>query len=190
MDTNLLNAHPHAHRHAASRLHDPHFQVLLLVTLLALSACAAFAITMTNGPDFRAAAAPAASVGGTTETVLGASGSPDASLGFAAEFPEGPLVIGSPERLLVIVTNPHEHDVRLDTLAVDVGEPAAAGCRAEWLTVEDFDAGVDGELIVPVAGTVRVPLEYVLADLPDVNQDACQGARFPLTITGSGRPAG
>ena len=189
MDTSALTEVVAQHKHEAGRQSDRAFPVLLVVSLLVLSSCAVFAVVMTNGPDYRAAAEPlpAPTLAGEAVSLVG--GDPDTTvepLAFAAAMPDGPLVIGEPGRLVVTVDNPHDHPVTVDTLDIEVGTPAASGCRPEWLLVSQYGAG---ELVtVPAKGSASIAISYTLVDLPDVNQDACQGVDFPLTITGTGLP--
>lgn len=190
MDTSALTEAVAQHKHDAGRSTDRAFPVLLVISLLVLSSCAVFAVVMTNGPDYRAAAEPAPipTLSGETATLLG--GDADKTLEpleFTAAMADGPIVIGEPGRLVVTIDNPHEHAVLVDNVNVEVGEPAAAGCRPEWLRVEEYAA--DGRMVtVPAEGSARITIAYTLVDLPDVNQDACQGVAFPLSIQGSGTP--
>ena len=191
MDLTELHAVAAVHKHAGTRRPDRAFPVVLVAAFLVLSACAAFAVIMTNGPDGRAVAAPVVPpiVTGATDASLGAD-TPDKALEeltFAAAMPEGPVVIGEPGRLVVTVGNPHEHAIRLDSLDVQVREPSNPGCRAEWLSVGEYSAD-DQSITIPAGESARITLSYTLVDLVGTNQDACKGAEFPLSITGTGRP--
>lgn len=190
MDTSALTEVVAQHKHDAGRPTDRTFLVLLVVSLLVLSSCAVFAVVMTNGPDYRAAAAPGPvpTLSGETATLVG--GGADTTLeplAFTATMADGPIVIGEPGRLVVTIDNPHEHPVLVERLDVQVGDPDVYGCRPEWLRVEEYAA--DGGLVtVPPTGSARITVAYTLVDLPNVNQDACQGVAFPLSIAGSGTP--
>lgn len=190
MNTDALSDVVAQHKHEAGRQTDRTFVVLLVVSLLVLSSCAVFAVVMTNGPDYRAVAAPAPvpTLSGETATLLG--GDSDKTLeplGFTAGTANGPIVIGEPGRLVVTVDNPHDHPVVVDNLEVVVGEPDAPGCRPEWLRVDDFAESGQSVTVQP-GDSARITISYTLVDLPNVNQDACQGVAFPLSITGSGQP--
>ena len=193
MDANLLAEPQHEHKHEGGGRSRRHLPVLLIVALLVLSSCATFAVIMTNGPDYRAAAEPApipTLTGLQSTTLSGVGGGLDKSLeplSFAAAVPEGPIRIGEPGTFVITVDNPHSHPVRLETVGIEVLEPTVPGCRAEWLRVDDYEPG-PSPLTIPAEGSVRVRLPFTLVDLPTVNQDACQGADFPLSITGSGVP--
>jgi hypothetical protein len=191
MDTSALAELASPHKHDAGRRADHAFPVMLVIAFLVLSACAAFAVIMTNGPDYRAAAEPVAPpiVTGGVSTSLGGP-DPDKTpetLEFAAAMPEGSVVIGEPGRLVVTISNPHEHPIRLDSLDVTVLEPSRPGCRAEWLSVSEY-ATDTAPVTIPAKESARITLGYTLVDLVGTNQDACKGATFPLSISGSGRP--
>ena len=193
MDTNLLAEPRHGHRHEGGGRSRQHLPALLIVTLLVLSSCATFAVLMTNGPDYQAAAEPApipTLTGLQSTTLSGVGGGLDKSLeplGFAAAVPEGEIRIGEPGTFVITVDNPHSHPVLLETVDIEVLEPTVPGCRAEWLRVEDFEPG-RSTVTIPAQGSARVRIPFTLVNLPTVNQDACQGADFPLSITGSGVP--
>lgn len=191
MDTNLLtDLHP-PHKHEERRRSERAFPVLLVVSFLVFSACAAFAVVMTNGPDGRAAAdpLPVPTLAGGTSVLAGQGGDKTAeALEVSATMTGGELLIGESGALVITVTNPHAHTVVIDQVDVRVQEPPSApGCKAAWLKVGSF--GADDEVQIPSGDTARLTLPYELLDLPLVNQDACKGAEFPLVISGSGRPA-
>lgn len=191
MDAHLLSEPRHEHKHEGGRRSRRTFPVMLIVSFLVLSSCAGFAVIMTNGPSFRAAAEPAPipTLGGLASTTIsGVGGGLDKTLEpleFSAATPRGPIILGQPGTLVLTVDNPHSHAVSLEQVDVEVLEPSEPGCRAEWLRVEDFGSAA---VVVPAQGSARVTLRYTLVDLPSINQDACKGADFPLSITGSGVP--
>ncbi len=177
------------HKHEGGARSHRGFPVMLIVAFLVLSACAGFAVIMTNGPDYRATAVPA--IGGTEVSVDvddADEAAPQESLRLTAALPEGPVVIGVPGRLVITVTNPTDQPIILDDLAIDVLEPSRAGCRAEWFTVGVDASATAAEVRVPAGESARIPVTYTLVDLEGTNQDACKGATFPLSISGSGRP--
>lgn len=191
MDTTALVELQEPHKHSAPGRPEHAFPVVLVVSFLVLSACAGFAVIMTNGPDYRAAAQPAPTPvvsGGTSVSLSGQDSDTSLEpLAFAAAMPSGPIVIGEPGRLVVTVDNPHEHAIRLDELDVTVLEPSVPGCRAEWFTVGGWSPD-DAPVTIPPGESARITLPYSLVDLVGTNQDACKGAEFPLSITGSGSP--
>lgn len=190
MDTHLLAELQATHRHQARSRSERAFPVLLIVSFLVFSACAAFAVVMTNGPDGRANAEPIpvpTLVGGTSVIAGSDADKTVEPLSFTAAMPGGPVLLGEPGRLVITVTNPHAHAVQIDALDVRVQQPTTPGCRPEWLRVGDFDGRADA-VTVPAGGSARLSLPYELVDISSVNQDACKGAEFPLVISGSGRP--
>ena len=167
--------------------------MLLIVSLLVLSSCATFAVIMTNGPDYRASAEPApipTLEGLASATISGLGGGADKSLeplAFAAAVPSGPILLGEPGTLVITVDNPHAHPVLLEDVDVEVLQPSKPGCRTEWLRVDDFRPDRQA-VTVPAEGSTSFRVGFVLVDLPDTNQDACQGSDFPLAISGVGVP--
>jgi hypothetical protein len=195
MDTTQLHpAHP-AHHHAGRRTSQRSFPIVLVVSLLALSACAAFAVVMTNGPDGRADA----EVAGTSRTTVNVAddvpavsvpiGEPalSQSLTFDADLASGPLVLGQPGSLVITVTNTHDEPVLLTSVDVSVLPPAVEGCRADWLDIGGYSERTDAPVRIDAGDSAQITLAYRLVNLPDVNQDACKGASFPLSIVGTGR---
>jgi hypothetical protein len=91
-----------------------------------------------------------------------------------------PLTIENPNSRPILVT-----DLRIAVVA----DPA--GCASEEnLSLGQSNASSATPLTVPSGGSVRLPTQGIepptiqLRNL-EVNQDACQGARFPLEFTGS-----
>lgn len=184
------------HKHQGGVTAHRAFPVILVISSLVLSACAAFVIAFTNGPDGRASAEAMGDSDGTLE--VAASDNVDLTarvddnvvsrpLAFRASLPGGPLVLGEPGSLVITVINPNDVDIAVQSVVVEVGQPSDAGCRAEWLTVGDYSADRDPPLRVAADGTARLVVPSLLVDLPATNQDACKGATFPLSISGSGR---
>ena len=100
MDATLHAEPQHEHKHEGGGRSRRHLPVLLIVALLVLSSCATFAVIMTNGPDYRAAAEPAPipTLGGmASATISGLGGGEDKSLEpmeFSAAVPSGPFLLG------------------------------------------------------------------------------------------------
>jgi hypothetical protein len=65
--------------------------------------------------------------------------------------------------------------------------PSVTGCLASWVSVSSYDASRDGSLRVPARGDATLTLTFELVDLASTNQNACQGATFPLSLGGTGR---
>ncbi len=192
MDLSALQVEP---KHAGGPTSHRAFPVVLIVSFLALSACAAFAVVMTNGPDGRAAAEVMGQGGGTLEVSPGQTvdltapvdGTVVRSLDFRASLPSGPLVLGEPGSLVITVVNPSDAEIAVQAVEVTVLPPSEEGCLAEWLTVGGYTAATDPPLVVAANGTGRLVVPYMLVDLATTNQDACKGASFPLSISGTGR---
>lgn len=192
MDLSELQA---VHKHRGGPTSHHAFPAVLVISFLVLSACAAFAVVMTNGPDGRAAAevlgvsdgSLQVSAGDTVDLTAQVDGAAVRSLDFRASLPSGPLVLGEPGSLVITVVNPNDSDIVVQTVTVDVLSPSEEGCLAEWLTVGGYSAATDPPLSVQANGTARLVVPYMLVDLAATNQDACKGASFPLSITGSGR---
>ena len=192
MDLSALEV---GHKHQGGPTSHHAFPVVLVITFLVLSACPAFAVVMTNGPDGRASAEVLGVSDGSvqvaaTDTVdltARVDGSAVRSLDFRASLPSGPLVLGEPGSLVITVVNPNDSDIVVQSVAVNVLPPSEEGCLAEWLTVGGYSAATDPPLTVAANGTARLVVPYMLVDLAATNQDACKGASFPLSITGSGR---
>lgn len=192
MDLRALEA---SHKHRGGPTSHHAFPVVLVVTFLVLSACAAFAVVMTNGPDGRASAevlgvsdgSLRVSASDTVDLTAKVDGAVVRPLDFRASLPSGPLVLGEPGSLVITVVNPNDSDIVVQSVTVDVLSPSEEGCLAEWLTVGGYSAATDPPLSVDANGTARLVVPYMLVDLAATNQDACKGASFPLSITGSGR---
>jgi hypothetical protein len=106
------------------------------------------------------------------------------SLSLSALYPGA-----APVALPVVLTNPNSAPIRITALRVSVtGDPAGCG-SAENLELTQSSASSAAPLTIPAGGSVRLPAPGVsapaiaLRDLP-VDQDACQGAHFPLAFSG------
>jgi hypothetical protein len=97
-----------------------------------------------------------------------------------------------PVTLPLTVQNPNSAPIRVTALQVSVAADPPGCASADNLALGQSNASRSLPLKVPAGGSVRLPAQGVqpptlqLRDLP-VNQDACQGARFPLRFSGSAR---
>jgi hypothetical protein len=97
---------------------------------------------------------------------------------------------GSPLTIPLTLRNPAGVPIDVTALTVAVtGSPA--GCEgAQNLTVTQSGVSAAAPVVVPANGSVTLPAQGVsaptigLLDLP-INQDACKGATFSLSYTGS-----
>ncbi len=104
----------------------------------------------------------------------------------------GDLYPGAPAQALPLtISNPNSVPIFVTSITVSAGD--APGCGGtDNLTLSAAGVSTAAPLKVPAHGSVRLPTGSVsppaiqLRDLP-VNQDACQGASFPLSFSGSAR---
>jgi hypothetical protein len=92
----------------------------------------------------------------------------------------------------VTVSNPTGADLRITSITVAVAaDSAAPGCpSAVNIRLVQSSVSAEAPLTVPAGGSVTLAdapqaPQIVLLDLPDVNQDACQGASFALSYSGT-----
>jgi len=95
----------------------------------------------------------------------------------------------APVPLPLVLTNPNSASIAVTALRVAVsGDPAACGSE-ENLELIPATASRARPLKIPAGASVKLPANGIsppavaLRDLP-VNQDACQGAQFPLAFSG------
>jgi hypothetical protein len=98
-----------------------------------------------------------------------------------------PVLIGERRNLTVTVRNPNDEPVELRSVRATPRAPSTAGCLASWVSVSSYDASVDPAVRVPGRGSTTLTLTFELVNLATTNQNACQGATFPLALSGSGR---
>ncbi len=105
----------------------------------------------------------------------------------------GQLYPGAPAQSLPLtVTNPNPVPIFLTGLTVAATSEPSGCASAANLVLTPAPISAAAPLRVPAHGTVSLPAPGVgaptiqLRDLP-VNQDACQGASFPLSFSGSAR---
>jgi len=105
----------------------------------------------------------------------------------------GKLYPGAPPQPLPLtIANPNPVPILVTSLAVTAGGGAPGCAGAENLALTPAPISGAAPLRVPAHGSVALPAPGVqapsiqLRDL-SVNQDACQGASFPLSFLGSAR---
>lgn len=105
----------------------------------------------------------------------------------------GSLYPGAPPLALpVAVSNPNPVPIFVTSLRVSVSANPAGCASAENLALGESGASSTSPLVVPAGGSAALPAAGLpaptiqLRELP-VNQDACQGAQFPLEFFGSAR---
>lgn len=100
----------------------------------------------------------------------------------------GPLYPGARRTLRVTATNPNSQDVQVLTVTATAEDPEAAGCDAGWVVVDGYTyAGGAPVIVTGKGGTATLDLTVGMVNLPDVNQDACKGTTFHLSLSGSAR---
>lgn len=95
-----------------------------------------------------------------------------------------------PASLPLTIENPNATSIFVTSLQVEVAADPAGCASADNLALVQSNASNGKPLVVPAGGSLRLPAKGVRAptiQLRDLaaNQDACQGARFPLEFTGS-----
>lgn len=90
----------------------------------------------------------------------------------------GGLFPGAVKPLSLLVSNPFPDPIRVVSLSTTVGTPDRAGCTATVLTVSGLGSPVD----IPPGQSRPVGVDVTMAATAP---DACQGARFPLTYSGT-----
>jgi hypothetical protein len=94
-----------------------------------------------------------------------------------------------PVALPLVLTNPNPAPISVSALRVAVTADPAGCPSAENLELIQSSASKQTPVKIPAGGSVRLPVNGVsapaigLRNLP-VNQDACQGAHFPLAFSG------
>jgi hypothetical protein len=102
----------------------------------------------------------------------------------------GRLYPGAPPVVVpVVVRNPNPAPIMVTSLGVSVSTDPSGCASGSNLDLIPSNASPKAPLKVPAGGTVRLPAAGIsppalaLRNLP-VNQDACQGAQFPLAFSG------
>lgn len=101
--------------------------------------------------------------------------------GFRISGSVGGLYPGDSAPLMLTVTNPQQFAIVVTSIATTAGSPNP-GCVAGYLTV----AGFSGQLTVAAQGSGQISVPVTLSHAAP---NACQGAIFPLTYSGSAHKA-
>jgi hypothetical protein len=98
---------------------------------------------------------------------------------------DGVLLPGQRRTLTLTIRNGHPWPVYLLRTDLRPEQPEdAPGCDPSWVTVERYRYTGDGDrVLVGARSTATVELDIELVNLADVNQDACKGVAFPLTLS-------
>ena len=104
-----------------------------------------------------------------------------------AQIVGGPLLLGQPRTLQVIIANPNHSPILVNAIDVSVNPPSAPGCPASWFQTGRYAATASPALVVAGGGTNDMGVAITLVNLPTVNQNACKSAQFSVSLTGSAR---
>ena len=168
--------------------------VLAVVLLLALVARAVVGGDAPAPPAAAATPAPSGSSSSDTGVLPQDDGTSvqvpveDAPDGFAVEARlAAAITLGRAQPMTVGLANTTSRPLVVDALTVTAGTPDRRGCRAAWLELGAAVPDPAGRTLAPGA-SLTATVEVLLRDLPAVNQDACQGASFPVRVqvTGGG----
>lgn len=172
-------------RHTAADLPVLARVAITAVLTLALTA-GSFAFAMTAS-DFIQSRVSGATV---TKVATGPDLAARKKLALSAKVLQGPLVPGVRRPLKVTMSNPFNERVKVTSVTVAVGKPAAVGCQRTWVVTKGFQASKKKKAIV-IAPHRRatVMLSVTLKNLPTVNQDACKSTRIPLKLRAVARQA-
>jgi hypothetical protein len=137
-------------------------------------------------PEPQQGRAEAAAVRGTS--VAGGEGVTAAPVLHVTGAVAGDVAPGVPATLVVTVENPSRTDARVTGVSADVVGVQRSGpgaCSSSWYGIASYT----GDLVVPSGASRDVRLRVTLADLPDVNQDGCKGARYTFRFAVAAVPA-
>lgn len=120
-------------------------------------------------------------------------GLPTSGVPFRISGSVSDLTIGIPQFVRVTVTNPNPVTIFVSALRVEVApDSASSSCSAaDNIQLDQSNVSVTNTLTVPANSSVVLPASGVsaprikLIDLPTVNQEACKGASFTLTYSGT-----
>jgi hypothetical protein len=97
-----------------------------------------------------------------------------------------PLLIGQSSTLLVTVKNPTTSTIRVTALNARAVTVFNKNCKGSWIQVRRYAANAALGALVPPKGQRSIRMSIRLANIPGVNQNACQGLKIPLILTGQG----
>ncbi len=98
----------------------------------------------------------------------------------------GSLVPGVQRTLFVTAFNPNPFAAQLYRVDVEVGGSSNAQCLADWVNVGNYLYTSGAPIMIGAESSTQIELPIKLLDLPAVNQDACKGATFTLSLSGQG----
>jgi hypothetical protein len=141
--------------------------------------------TTGHSPSSAAPSTPIISGGGGT---IGAAGAvPGEGFTMVATLTGRQLRPGQTRTLRVAVSNPASRPIQVLTIDVTPQRPSTVGCQASWVQVGRYRANNGPGVKVGARQSSYINVSISLVDLPDINQDACKGARFPLALAGTAR---
>ncbi len=85
---------------------------------------------------------------------------------------------GRARRLQLTVSNPQTFDIDVTRITVRIRNSNHPGCTSFWLRADEFN----GSLLVPAQGSATLKIRMGLRRKAP---DACQGATWPLTYSGT-----
>jgi hypothetical protein len=92
----------------------------------------------------------------------------------------GEVAPGKAATLRLVIQNPNNQDMTLQSASATVGAPSNANCLASWFSVTPYN----GSPAVTVKKTNSVTLDLVFNMInKPFNQDACKSANIPLRFT-------
>jgi hypothetical protein len=98
----------------------------------------------------------------------------------------GSLVPGVQRTMFVTVFNPNAFATQLYRVDVEVGGSSNAQCLSDWVNVGKYLYTSGAPTMINAQSSAQIELPIKLLDLPSVNQDACKGATFTLSLSGQG----
>lgn len=92
----------------------------------------------------------------------------------------GSVKPGSSTKLRLVIQNPNNQDLSVQSASGFVGLPSDPNCRADWFSVAPY-AGTPVTTVKKNSSAI-LDLNFTMLDKP-VNQDACKSATIPLSFT-------
>jgi hypothetical protein len=98
------------------------------------------------------------------------------------------LAPGVTRKVTIRIHNPHHTLMVINTAAVKVGDASEKCTARKNISTTRYDSAAPGakRYVAYLHHKVRIPLTLTMLNLP-TNQDACKGARFPLSYTATGQ---